>query len=267
MTELDDLRRVAFGRTSNAAEETAAAEARAALAALEAHQGQVRANHEAAEFTRARASARDAAAGATPGHEAESGKAVMTDGKPESAVSGGVTLDVVEVYDEPGYLHRLGATWRVWAVPAFAAFVVGIALTMASGLVVSNLIARADFADTVASGEPARGGEPGNLELATALLARAQTPEDVLPLVDESIDATTTHALRSPSGGQVYAAMSVDGNICLIVADAAEGGTYSTCAPPSNFASGGIWVGTSADGVELKVRWDGVKVTESRSLL
>jgi hypothetical protein len=245
MTELDDLRRVAYGRTSSPAEETAAAAARAQLATHERRSLQVRAEREAAEFVRA--------------------CGIDVHAPAESEAPGGVTVDVVEVYDDPGYLRRLGATWRVWAVPAFAAFVVGVMLTVASALLVLNAETRAGVDGVVSEGERLPADPPGNLELASALLASAQSSEDIPPVVEDSLEARTTHALRSTSDNLVFAAMSTRGDICLMMVDATVGATMSTCSPPSSFAKTGIWLGTTGNGVDLKLHWDGVTVTESRS--
>ena len=232
MSELDDLRRVAYGRTNTADDEAAAAEARAALARLDEQPQPSRADEEAT----------------APEHTEDDER---------------VTLTIVDTHGEPGYLRRLLTTWRVWAVPAFAAFVVGIVLTVASGLVLLQA-SRTGPAELVKSGEVVQGQQPGDLEKASALLASPQSDQDLLAVPMDSLDASTTHALTTPSGYLVYAAMSTDGNICLIIVTDAAG--YSTCTPPSGFANGGVWAGTTTDGVNLKLWWDGVKVTESRTL-
>ena len=80
MTELDDLRRIAYGRTSTPAEETAAAEARAVLAER-----------------------------LTP---------TIVDIAPAESDPEPVepdTLTIVDVRDEAGYVRRLATTWRVWS--------------------------------------------------------------------------------------------------------------------------------------------------------
>jgi len=254
MSELDDLRRIAYGRATGAAEETAAAEARAALDRHESRERQERAEHEAADFARSRAVATDSTS-------------------PDSTVAGPdahadpLTLNITEVHDEPGYLHRLATSWRVWAVPAFTAFVVGIVLTVASVI----FLLRAPVGDgtapdyVVTSGETVDAPIPGNLEVATAVLNSRQSLEDKSHPFDSSIEIEdeTAHALRITADQQVYAAISVDGDICMMVVDIASAISSSTCLAPSQFVTQGIWLGMLASGHELKVHWDGIVVTET----
>ncbi|WP_411699772.1 hypothetical protein [Conyzicola sp.] len=242
MTELDDLRRVAYGRTSNAAEEAAAVEARAALAEREAH-----------------------------------AREIVDDGASASAVSGGVTLDVVEVYDEPGYLHRLVATWRVWAVPAFAAFVVGIALAVASGLLVLNAATRedgdespADRSETAEPAVPHTGtlalGPGGDLEAATAQLAMPQSPDDAVANLDAEINPSTTQLLRATPTDTAYAAMSHDGKICLLVLWIGDSSPTWICVVPSEFLGVGLTIMRVDDKEAVMLHWDGVTVVETITL-
>ncbi|GAB3607363.1 hypothetical protein GCM10027413_27720 [Conyzicola nivalis] len=252
MTELDDLRRVAFGRTSTAAEEAAAVEARAALANHEAHSLQVRAEREAADFTRARTNEHEVHGGAT------------ADGAPESDPPGRVTVDVVEVYDEPGYLQRLGATWRVWAVPAFAAFVVGIALTVASGLLVLN----------AATGDETSPPEPGvvtsfaigsgDLEAAETLLRSPQKPEDVVAQLDSSMDTGSMHLVGKTDDQLVYAGRSVSDDICLMAVET-NGDGATVCLPPGAFATQGLVIRSVGVGETVSLSWDGVDFAELRT--
>jgi hypothetical protein len=264
MSELDDLRRIAYGRTTSAAEEAAAADARAALARHDAAVSADRAALEADAFARTRAAER----------------APVSDGEPGADEH--ATLTIVEVGDEPGLLRRFAASWRVWAVPAFTAFVAGIVLTVTSGVFVLNAAGSAVSTGTRSGhGDGDRDGseildegavvgqapdtEPGNLERATALLASPQSGEDVLPAPNDAVDPTTTHRLKSTTDNIAFAAMSDGGdNICFVVVDPA-GTTFSTCAPPSSFARSGIWIGTEAAGVKLTFRWNGERVTESRT--
>ena len=104
-----------------------------------------------------------------------------------------------------------------------------------------------------------------NLERARALLGSAQSADDIAPMVNESVDPATTHALVSPSDMRFFGANSLMGHFCLIAVDDAAGSSVSTCAPPERFARDGVWVGTIADGVNLTLRWDGEKVTETRT--
>jgi hypothetical protein len=248
MTELDDLRRVAYGRTSSPAEEAAAAAARAQLATHERRSLQVRAEREAAEFAR--------------------GRGVDVHAPAESDAPGGVTVDVVEVYDDPGYLRRLGATWRVWAVPAFAAFVVGVMLTVASGLLVLN---SQRFGDGSATGtvnivgEPTLVTGPGDLEAATAVLARPRESSDVIVEPPDFVEAESTRLLRSMSERSAYAATSTTGELCPI-AISGPVAVDATCAPPSAFPAQGLTIARTNGSQTVTVHWDGVEVTETQQV-
>jgi hypothetical protein len=259
MSELDDLRRIAYGRTTSAAEEAAAADARAALARHDAAVRAERAALEADAFARTRAAER----------------APVSDGEPDADEH--ATLTIVEVGDEPGLLRRFAASWRVWAVPAFTAFVAGIVLTVASGVFVFTMAGSAGVTRATDTGpryiddsellDPGAvvGQAPGNLERATALLASAQSSEDIPPFPDESVDPTTTHALSTASSSQVFASMSTEGNICLTVYTGVDASSYGACSAPSTFALRGIWVESQSDGVVTRMSWNGEKVTESRT--
>jgi hypothetical protein len=252
MTEFDDLRRVAYGRTSSPAEESAAAAARAQLATHERRSLQVRAEREAAEFARARG------LGTGPGVDATA----------ESEAPGGVIVDVVEVYDDPGYLRRLGATGRVWAVPAFAAFVVGVMLTVASVLLVLNSH-RLDDGSSPGTvnivGEPTLVTGPGDLEAATAVLARPRESSDVIVEPPDFVEAESTRLLRSMSERSAYAATSTTGELCLI-AISGPVAVDATCAPPSAFPAQGLTIARTNGSQTVTVHWDGVEVTETQQV-
>jgi len=235
MSEIDELRRVAYGRTSGAAEEAAAASARARLAELETPEP-------------------------TPAAAMEPHTEVDSDGP--------IALTLVDPDDEPGLLHRFAASWRVWAAPAFAAFVIGIVLAVASGVLLLRGLPVGDgsSADTVVtSGESVEAPMPGNLEVATARLNSRQDAEDTSHPFDSSIevDPVTVHALRVSADQQVYAAVSVDGEICMMVVEVASGISGSTCLAPSQFVTQGIWLGMLTSGHDLTVHWDGITVTET----
>ena len=248
MTEIDELRRVAYGRTSTPAEEQAAAAARSQLAALEAPQPE----------TEQRSAHDDSAGSVQPADHASETDAFET----ATFETYAFETYAFETYDEPGYLRRLASSWRVWAVPAFVTFVIGIAITVASGLFVLQGLSTG-APQPISLSEPE--SQPGNLDRARALLGSAQSSEDIAPMVDESIDPATTHALVSPSEMRFFGANSLKGHFCLIAVDDTAGSTFSTCAPPERFARDGVWVGTIADGVNLTMRWDGENVTESRT--
>ena len=268
MSELDDLRRVAYGRTTSAAEEAAAADARAALARHDAAVRAERAALEADEFVRTRGAGRSPAADGQ--HDAD------TDADEPA------TLTIVDVGDEPGYLHRLAATWRVWAVPAFAAFVTGIVLTVASGLMLVRGLPVGDGTasdapesntsqrylddsglpeDTaVASGTLAL--ETGDLEAATAVLARPRGEQDPVADLDASIVPDSTRLLRSLETSMAYAGMSQSGDICLILVSTPVDTTIA-CAPPSSFPTQGLNIGRASGNTAVRVHWDGIDVVET----
>jgi len=255
MSELDDLRRIAYGRTGSVAEEAAAADARAALAR---HEAASRAAREADEFVRARASAATAAA-AEPEPEQPPAPA-------EAAAP-----------DEPGYLRRLSATWRLWALPVVDAFVVGVAVTVASGMVIlqasrtgpapeTNTSQRfLDDSQLITPGVAEEGTlavESGDLEAATAVLARPRTAEDLIVALVRPIDSESTRLLGSMSGRSVYAAASENGEICLVIVSA-PAAQEAACVPPSAFSTQGVAVARIFGTDAVRVHWDGVDLVET----
>ena len=252
MSELDDLRRIAYGRTGSIAEEVAAADARAALAR---HEAAGRAAHEADEFARARAS--DPAAEPEPEQQPAPAEA--------------------EAPDEPGYLRRLSATWRLWALPALVAFVVGVAVTVASGMVIlqasrtspapeTNTSQRfLDDSQLITPGMAEEGTlaiESGDLEAATAVLNRPREASDFILELDDSIVPDSTRLLEALDASAAYAAMSKDGEICLIVISGPIN-TDTACAPPSGFAGQGLSIARGTSAQSVRVHWDGVDVVET----
>ena len=232
MTELDDLRRIAYGRTSTPAEEAAAAEARAVLA------------------ERLAPTVVDVA-------PAES------DPKPVEPD----TLTIVDVRDEAGYVRRLAATWRVWAGPAFVAFVFGIVLTVASGVLVLNSVVNADRYDgaDITVDESVEVSGPGDLEAATAVLGRPRDSQDLIAELDSSIDSESTRLLRSMSSRSAYAATSESGEICLIVVSGPIA-IDTACVPPSAFPTQGLTVTLRIGSATESVHWDGVDVSEAETV-
>ena len=252
MSELDDLRRVAYGRTGSVAEEAAAADARAALAR---HEAASRAAREADDFLRARAS--DAAAGPEPEQQ------------PAPAET--------EAPDEPGYLRRLSATWRLWALPVVVAFVVGVAVTVASGVVIlqasrtgpapeTNTSQRfLDDSQLITPGvaeEGTLGVETGDLEAASLVLNRPRESSDFILELDDSIVPDSTRLLKALDASAAYAAMSQDGEICLIVISGPIN-TDMACALPSGFAGQGLSIAWGKSAQSVRVHWDGVDVVET----
>ena len=265
MTDLDELRRIAYGRTTSPADEEAAATARVALADHAAEQQRAaerRAAEQRAEEQRAEEQA--AELGGHPEHPQN-----------ETHQQGAA--------DEPGRLRRLVTSWRVWAVPACAAFVVGSVLAGASVyLFVSttpdDTIPRTapDYAlvDPYAEGTlaiPSGPVIPGDLAAAELAFARPQSQGDALEVADSSIDASSVRLITSLGTAIIYAARTVDAQLCLVVLDrsqqffdatATSETTIRTCATPEVFATQGLSFEISdAVGGRERMHWNGGEVS------
>jgi len=246
MSELDDLRRIAYGRTSSAADEAAAADARSTLA-----------QHDAA--------ARAETDGANP-----------PDPEGEER-DGSIALDIVDPGNEPGYLHRLVTTWRVWAVPAFAAFIVGIVLTVASGWFILNANSASNITpDTNTSQRFLEGSElldpdavspnavtPGDLGAAFELFARAQQPDDVTEGLDSGIDTASTRLVYVSEFDEVYAAKTVGGSLCLLLVSPNSELAMTSCADETSFVAQGLSIRATRDAGDVRITWDGVTASDS----
>jgi hypothetical protein len=254
VSELDELRRVAYGRTSNAAEEAAAEEARSLLARHEASEQReraARAADDADEFARARASQRE------PGL----GEAVPSE-----------PVAAVEPADEPGYLRRVAGSWRVWVVPALAAFVVGVVLTAASVILVLNTNDEADTAgQRVLNGSELLDPnavspytvDPGDIAAATALFAAAQQPDDLTEVLDPDIDTASTRRVHSTLYEVVFAAKKSDGHLCLLLVKPNGGPSSTSCVNESTFVAQGLSVIATRGASSVRISWDGVTATDS----
>jgi hypothetical protein len=247
MSEIDDLRRVAYGRPTSPAGEAAASDARVRLSELEARQSALDAEPEAAR-----------AEPETPAPPVDEPAA-----RP-------VTLTFVDTADEPGYLRRLATTWRVWAAPAAAAFIVGIVLTAASSIALLGTSMLDSDEPPVSEGTPPGyvttdtiAIESGDLDAATSTLARAQEPADEIAGLDGSMDSGSTRLLRSFTGSSAYGATSQLGEICLILT-ARPGDFWATCAPPTAFPTQGLAIGRVDGDETVRVHWDGSEVVETR---
>jgi len=267
VTDLDELRRIAYGRTTSPADEEAAVTARVALADHAAEQQRVaarRAAEQRAELQRAEHL-----------RDAELRAAELRDGRDPAQNE--------TPADEPGRLRRLVSAWRVWAVPAFAAFVVGIALTGASVYLVSttapdgaNPSNEPDFplVDPIAEGTLAIPSGPmivGDLAAAELALARPQSQGDALEVVDSFIDASSVRLIDSSGFVTLYAARSVDAQLCLVAVDKSRQlfdeaskstATIVTCVAPDVFAAQGLAVEVSdpARG-RITMNWNGSEVS------
>ena len=262
MTDLDELRRIAYGRTTSPADEEAAATARVALADHAAEQLRA-AERRAAEQEAAERSAAEQNAAELPDDAGQ-----VPNESPEEA---------------PGRLRRLVTSWRVWAVPAAAAFVVGSVLAGASVyLFVSttpdDTIPRTapDYAlvDPYAEGTlaiPSGPVIPGDLGAAELAFARPQSQGDALEVADSSIDASSVRLITSLGTAIIYAARTVDAQLCLVVLDrsqqfidetATSETTIRTCATPEVFATQGLSFEISdAVGGRQRMHWNGGEVS------
>ena len=266
MTDLDELRRIAYGRTTSPADEEAAATARVALADHAAEQQ--------------RAAERRAAEQRAEEQRAEEQRAAELGGHPEQPQN---ETHHQGAADEPGRLRRLASARRVWAVPAAAAFVVGSVLAGASVyLFVSttpdDTIPRTapDYAlvDPYAEGTlaiPSGPVIPGDLAAAELAFARPQSQGDALEVADSSIDASSVRLITSLGTAIIYAARTVDAQLCLVVLDrsqqffdatATSETTIRTCATPEVFATQGLSFEISdAVGGRERMHWNGGEVS------
>lgn len=262
MTDLDELRRIAYGRTTSPADEEAAATARVALADHAAEQLRA-AERRAAEQEAAERSAAEQNAAELPDDAGQ-----VPNESPEEA---------------PGRLRRLVTSWRVWAVPAAAAFVVGSVLAGASVyLFVSTTpddttpSTAPDYAlvDPYAEGTlaiPSGPVIPGDLGAAELAFARPQSQGDALEVADSSIDASSVRLITSLGTAIIYAARTVDAQLCLVVLDrsqqfidetATSETTIRTCATPEVFATQGLSFEISdAVGGRQRMHWNGGEVS------
>jgi hypothetical protein len=106
--------------------------------------------------------------------------------------------------------------------------------------------------------------ESGNLDAASAVLARPQEPKDTLAALDGSIDPASTRVLRTFSAYTVYAATSIDDEICLLMIDESPN-TVVTCAPAIGFSGGGLSLGRLEGNENVRVHWDGTVPVETRT--
>ena len=263
MTDLDELRRIAYGRTTSPADEEAAATARVALAdhaAEKLRAAERRAAEQRAEEQRAEVQRAAELGGEQPQYETHQQGAA----------------------DEPGRLRRLVTSWRVWAVPACAAFVVGSVLAAASVyLFVSTTpddttpSTAPDYAlvDPNAEGTLAIPSGPviaGDLAAAELAFARPQSQGDALEVIDSKIDAASVRLISSSGFVTVYAARSVDGQLCLVAVDTSQQmfdqtSTSQTmirnCATPDVFSAQGLEVEASDPADQrITMHWDGAEV-------
>jgi len=258
--EVDRLRRVAFGRTSTAAEESAAGEALTELARVEAQLEAERAAERAAEREAERESERMSAAAAA------------------------VPLDDEPPVDAPDDEPVAPARWRRWAAPALVGAVVGAltagglvfafpptpevpaALTTTSDAVTDNGASTnvnyflGDLSETGQDGSTRTDpvSSSGDLEAAARWFAREQTDEDldgVGSLLPE-FDRGSVRLVHASPLARAWVAKRVDGQLCLEVTVSETDYTSGSCALPPEFTETGLTVSTDT----VTVRWNGGQV-------
>jgi hypothetical protein len=255
--EIDRLRRIAFGRTSNVAEESAAEAALVELARIDA---QIDTEREAA-----RLAAMTAAESVEP--------------SPEESTD----LTATEPVEAPP------SRWRRWAAPAGAGLVAGALIT--TGVVfalppaastdpaadpaadatretirengestnvnyfLGDLSGNTTSSDGTIAGMTATGGD---LEAASAWFAEPQTEEDLVDVGSllPEFDRGSVRLVHASSIARAWVAKRVDGQLCLEVTVRQTDYTSGSCALPPDFSESGLTV--SSDPVT--VRWNGSQV-------
>ena len=249
-TDLERLRRIAFGRTSTDAEVAAAAAARLRLAELEAaasleasreQQRRAAAEREALQ----RASAREATGVAHP---------LDADGD-----------DSGDDTDAPARTARR----RAWLLPAAAGLLVGAvlgggALWLARPAPVEPPAVSAsqnpsDGGINYFLGEPTESLPPGDVEAALAWFSRVQTEEDLVgvPELRSEFDRNSVRLVHSAPAARVWIARQTDGKICLETTATATQITNGSCVDPEEFGREGVRV----DSAVLSAVWTGSQLS------
>jgi hypothetical protein len=255
--KIDRLRRLAFGRTSNVAEESAAEAALVELARIDA---QIDAEREAARL---------AAIAAAESVEPSPGES--TD------------LTAVEPVEAPP------SRWRRWAAPAAVGLVAGALI--ATGVVfalppaastapaadpaadatretirengestnvnyfLGDLSGNTTSSDGTIAGMSATGGD---LEAAAAWFAEPQTEEDLVDVGSllPEFDRGSVRLVHASSIARAWVAKRVDGQLCLEVTVRQTDYTSGSCALPPDFSESGLTVSSDP----ITVRWNGSQV-------
>jgi len=251
-TDLERLRRIAFGRTSTDAEVAAAAAARLRLAQLEAAASleAAREQQQAASEREARASAREATGGAHP-----------LDGDGDDPGDG---------TDAPARTNRR----RAWLLPAAAGLLVGAvlgggALWLARPAPVEPPAVSAsqnpsDGGINYFLGEPTETLPPGDVEAALAWFSRAQTEEDLVgvPELRSEFDRNSVRLVHHSPAARVWIARQTDGKLCLETTATATQITNGSCVDPEEFARDALRV----DSAVLTAAWTGSQLSVVQSL-
>jgi hypothetical protein len=227
------LRRLAFGRTSTPEEESAAADARAELATIEARAEQRRRAVEVAI------------------------DAVLDVPESEPADE---SVDETPVDDD-------AARRRGWVWPALAGVAVGA--TLAAGAVwsmggagvpaaVSSPTPTATALDYFLGDPPESTRGPGDLAAAEGWFTREQTEEDLVGVGElrPEFDRESVRLVHSSDAARVWLARQVDGKYCLETTETETQITNGTCVAADLFAEQGLTVSSNV----LDAAWNGAQV-------
>ena len=243
--EIDRLRRVAFGRTSNPDDERAA---RAALIELARIDAQVAAEREAARVA----------------------------ALPPEPVAEPAADSAAEPAEAPPEQHP--PRWRRWLAPAAVGLVVGA--LAASGLILA--FPPASLAPDTASSTPAPDGidyflgdapevtstdgtlagmtaTGGDLQAAERWFAEPQTDADlegVGSLLPE-FDRDSVRLVHASDIARAWVAKRVDGQLCLEVTVRETDYTSGSCALPPDFTERGLTVSSDP----ITARWNGDQIS------
>jgi hypothetical protein len=247
-TDLERLRRIAFGRTSTDAEVAAAAAARLRLAQLEA----------AASLEAARELDGDGdhAGGEFGGNPA--------------ADSGDPDDNLGDDTDAPARTARR----RAWLLPAAAGLLVGAvlgggALWLARPAPVEPPAVSAsqnpsDGGINYFLGEPTETLPPGDVEAALAWFSQVQTEEDLVgvPELRSEFDRNSVRLVHHSPAARVWIARQTDGKLCLETTATATQITNGSCVDPEEFARDALRV----DSAVLTAAWTGSQLSVVQSL-
>jgi hypothetical protein len=232
--ELERLRRLAFGRPSTEAEETAAAEARQTLARWQ--------EQRAAEV--ARAQREEAERASAPVEEVEA-------------------APPVEEAEPPA------ARWRGWVAPAAVGALIGAVLVGAVTFAMRPV--SSDAASGVPSpsptgidyflGDPPTEADlpPGDFDAAERWFAREQTDDDLVgvPELRPEFERSSVRLVHNSDLARVWLVKQIDGRLCLETTDTETQTTVGTCVPSSDFEKRAITVSSNV----LTAVWSGTQLS------
>ena len=110
---------------------------------------------------------------------------------------------------------------------------------------------------TAAARVPAEAVTTGSAASAEHWFDAAQQNDDVAPQPSQNIDPASTRKVTSTvDGWQVWVARDLQGNFCVIALEAASGVSGTGCTTPEDMTAAGI-VMTTTGTTSLSVFWDG----------